>query len=412
VKLTPQHDQPWLEPGRFWPVLDSATAGLDPVFATISLQALSHNAFDMVRRSAGRNIRVASKSIRVRAILDAVLAVPGYHGVLAYTLAEALWLARSIDDVVAGYPSADRAGFAALAASEELAQRVTVMVDSTDQLDLIQAATAKSATGKAPAPIRVCLELDSSYRSRLLGHLGVYRSPVHSPAQAQALAAEIVRRPGFRLVGMMGYEAQIAGLGNAPAGKPLRAKAIQALQRASMAELTRRRGEAVRRVRELAELEFVNGGGTGSLEVTAADESVTELAAGSGLMGPHLFDTYAHFSPAPAAAFALPVVRRPAADRVTLLGGGWAASGAAGLDRLPQPVWPAGLKLTAREGAGEVQTPVTGAAARSLRIGDRVWFRHTKAGELSEHVNEFHVIDGDRITGSIATYRGEGKAFL
>jgi D-serine deaminase-like pyridoxal phosphate-dependent protein len=97
---------------------------------------------------------------------------------------------------------------------------------------------------------------------------------------------------------------------------------------------------------------------------------------------------------------------------VTLLGCGWIASGQAGASRLPQPVWPPGLKLVAREGAGEVQTPVVGAAAARLRLGDRVWLRHTKAGELSEHVNEFHLIDGGAVTGQVPTYRGEGKAFL
>jgi D-serine deaminase-like pyridoxal phosphate-dependent protein len=210
----------------------------------------------------------------------------------------------------------------------------------------------------------------------------------------------------------MGYEAQVAGLGNAPTGKPLRGMLVRRIQRSSMAELRERRALAVKAVEEVAELEFVNGGGTGSLEVTASDQSVTEIAAGSGLFGPHLFDNYQHFKPAPAAAFALPVVRRPAPDRVTLLGGGWIASGPPGPDRLPQIVWPKGLRMVAREMAGEVQTPVVGQAAHRLRIGDRVWARHTKAGELSEHANEFHVVDGDEVTSSVPTYRGEGKAFL
>ncbi|MBV1848781.1 alanine racemase [Catellatospora tritici] len=388
--------------------MDAATAHLDPVFGALNLAALSHNAHDMARRAAGVPIRVASKSVRVRAVLDAVLALPGYHGVLAYTLAEGLWLAETIDDVVVGYPSADRAAYAALAADEKLASRVTVMVDSVAHLDLIDSVVAPDRR----APIRICLELDASWKSPLLGHIGVWRSPVHHATDARELAQQVVRRPGFKLVGMMGYEAQIAGLGNKPAGQPLRGAMVRAIQRSSMAELRRRRGEAVAAVRELADLEFVNAGGTGSLEASGADASVTEVAAGSGLFGPHLFDNYAHFSPAPAAAFALPVVRRPAPDRVTLLGGGWVASGPPAPDRLPQPVWPAGLRMVAREMAGEVQTPVTGEAARRLTVGDRVWLRHTKAGELSEHVNELYVVDGERVAGSVATYRGEGKAFL
>ncbi|MCP2322465.1 D-serine deaminase-like pyridoxal phosphate-dependent protein [Hamadaea flava] len=389
-----------------WPEVDKATADLDPPFGTVHLGALRHNAQDMVRRAGPTPIRVASKSIRSRELIAGLLALPGYRGVLAYTLAEAMWLAVTLDDVVVGYPTADRAALTELALSPELAARVTLMVDSVEQLDFIDAVVPQRE------PLRVCVEIDSSYRSRLLGHVGVWRSPIRQAPEAAALAREIVRRPGFTLVGMMGYEAQIAGLGNAPRGKPLMGRILRTVQKRSMAELIERRSAAVAAVRRLAELEFVNGGGTGSLEATASDPSVTEVTAGSGLLGPHLFDNYAHFHPAPAAAFALSVVRRPAPDRVTLLGGGWIASGPPGPDRLPQLVWPAGLSYVAREAAGEVQTPVTGAAARSLRVGDRVWLRHTKAGEVCEHVDELYIVDGPAVVGAVRTYRGERKVFL
>jgi D-serine deaminase-like pyridoxal phosphate-dependent protein len=59
-----------------------------------------------------------------------------------------------------------------------------------------------------------------------------------------------------------------------------------------------------------------------------------------------------------------------------------------------------------------VQTPVRGAAADTLKIGDRVWLRHAKSGELSERVNEFVVVDGGAVVDSLPTYRGEGRAFL
>ncbi len=399
---------PWRDAGTWWPGLTAATEHLDAPYGVLSAEALAANAHDLLDRAAGLPIRVASKSVRVRGVLDAVLALPGYAGVLAYTLPEALWLAQTYDDVVVAYPSADRAALATLASSEALAERVTIMVDDVAQLDLLDTVVAPSAR----APVRVCLELDCSYVAPVLGHVGVRRSPVHEPADARLLAAEVVRRPGFGLVGMMGYEAQIAGLGNRGTG---RGTLIRALQKASAAELAERRGAAVAAVRELADLEFVNGGGTGSIESTHADASVTEVAAGSGLFGPHLFDGYTHFTPAPAAAFALSVVRRPTgpgSDVATLLGGGWIASGVAGTDRAPQVAWPAGLALLGREGAGEVQTPVRGPAARHLRIGDRVWLRHTKAGELSEHLNAFALVQDGAVVGELPTYRGEGKAFL
>ena len=413
MKLTPPTSARWRTPSEYWPALTAATESHDPPFGVISLQALAHNAFDMLRRANGMPIRVASKSVRVRAVLDAVLALPGYEGVLAYTLPEALWLATEtpqtagITDVVVGYPTADRAAIARLASDAELARRVTIMVDSVDQLDLVDAVVAPSKR----ASIRVCIELDASWRAAGVGHVGVRRSPVHSVAQAMALAQAIVDRPGFTLVGIMAYEAQIAGLANDPRNKA-RGAMVRFLQGRSAAELRKRRAAVVHAVREIAPLEFVNGGGTGSIERTSAEAAVTEVAAGSGLFGPHLFDHYRHFTPAPAAAFALSVVRKPKPELATLLGGGWIASGPPGTDRLPLVVWPEGTRMLPLEMAGEVQTPLSGAAAARLAPGDRVWLRHTKAGELSEHLNEFLVVDNGRVVETVPTYRGEGQVFL
>src|SRR5690606_28273226 len=235
--------------------------------------------------------------------------------------------------------TADRASIAALASDPEQAARITLMVDSVDQLDFIDSVVAPGAR----ADIRVCLELDASWNSRLLGHVGTWRSPVSTAADARALAARSEEDPGFRLVGVMAYEGQVAGQVDRPEGRPLYGVAIRWMQRRSIAEIAERRASAVAAVREVADLEFVNGGGTGSLESTGIEDAVTEVAAGSGLFGPHLFDHYTRFRPAPAAAFALPVVRKPTPERATILGGGWIASGPAADDRLPKPVWPQGL---------------------------------------------------------------------
>lgn len=404
----------WRTPEKFWPRIEAVTAELDPPFGVVHLPSLAFNAHDLLRRAQGTPIRVASKSIRVREVLAATLKLDGYHGVLAYTLAEANWLATDapgwagIDDVVVAYPSVDRAAIRAVAASEALSRRVTLMVDSIAQLDLIDSIIAPAQRNS----VRVAIELDCSWDAPVLGRVGVWRSPVHSPNEALNLAQIIHRRPGFSLVGMMGYEAQIAGLANAPIGNAARGVMVRELQKRSGAELLERRQKAVALVRQVAELEFVNGGGTGSLEYTHDDPSVTEIASGSGLFGPRLFDNYAHFQPAPAASFALDVVRKSVPGIATVLGGGWIASGPPAWDRAPYPVWPQGLEYIPREGAGEVQTPLKGDAAVSLSAGSRVWFRHTKAGEISEHLNEVHFIDDDGVLGSVPTYRGEGKAFL
>ncbi|PWR08324.1 alanine racemase [Micromonospora acroterricola] len=391
--------------------LDRATAHLDPPYAVVDLTAFDGNSAALAERAAGKPVRLASKSVRSRELISRALARPGWRGVMAFTLPEAIWLVRAgvSDDVLVAYPSADRAALAELAADPTLASAITLMIDGTGQLDLIDAVRAPGQR----AELRLCLDLDASWRPlRGRVHVGVRRSPVHSARAAGALAATVAGRAGFRLVGLMSYEAQIAGLGDAPPGQTLLAGAIRLAQRGSYRELLARRGAAVAAVREHADLEFVNGGGTGSVAATSADPAVTEVTAGSGLYGPTLFDAYRAWRPTPAAFFACAVVRRPTPELATVLGGGWIASGPAADSRLPRPWLPAGLKLVGTEGAGEVQTPLSGAAAATLRIGDRVWFRHAKAGELCERVNELHLVDGDGIVATVPTYRGEGQAFL
>ncbi|MFF8644636.1 amino acid deaminase/aldolase [Streptomyces sp. NPDC015345] len=389
---------------------DRATAHLDAPLAIVDLAAFDANADDLVRRAKGKPIRVASKSVRCRALLERVLAREGFAGVMSFTLAESLWLARSgFDDVLLAYPSADRAGFAELSADPKLAAAVTVMVDDPAQLRLID-----EARGGGKEEVRVCLELDTSFRP--LGgkvRIGALRSPLHSPAQVAALARAIARRPGFRLVGVMAYEGHVAGVGDAVEGHAARSRAIRLMQAAARKELAERRARTIAAVRAVApDLEFVNGGGTGSVQHTAAERAVTEIAAGSGLFVPRLFDNYTSFSGRPAALFAQPVVRRPGPGTVTVLGGGYPASGVAGPDRSPVPYLPEGLRYDPQEGAGEVQTPLHGLPADDLRIGDKVWFRHAKAGELCERFDALHLVEGDRVAGTVPTYRGEGRTFL
>ncbi|SCD91770.1 hypothetical protein GA0115246_107991 [Streptomyces sp. SolWspMP-sol7th] len=211
----------------------------------------------------------------------------------------------------------------------------------------------------------------------------------------------------------MAYEGHVAGVGDKLAGRPLRSRAVRLMQAAARRELAARRAEVVRAVRAVAPgLEFVNGGGTGSVQHTAAEDAVTEIAAGSGLYVPRLFDNYTSFTGRPAALFAMPVVRRPGVGVVTVLGGGYPASGAAGPDRLPVPYLPEGLSYDPQEGPGEVQTPLLGAVADDLLIGDRVWFRHAKAGELCERFDRLHLVRGDAVAETVPTYRGEGRTFL
>jgi D-serine deaminase-like pyridoxal phosphate-dependent protein len=390
---------------------DRATARLDPPFAIVDVGAFDANAGDLRRRASGTPIRVASKSVRCRALQQRVLTQEGFFGTLAFTLAEALWLAdHGFDDIVVAYPTADRAGLGRLASrlAERPDLKLVLMIDSVDHLDFIDGATP----GRSSA-IEVAIDVDAGWW--LLGgrvRIGVKRSPIHTAEEAAALARAVVDRPGFDLVGMMAYEAQIAGVGDRPPGRPLRGAAIRTMKSRSTRELAERRAEIVSAVRAITPLRFVNGGGTGSVESTAAEPAITEVAAGSGLFGPALFSEYRAFDPEPAAFFALPVVRKPAPGIATVLGGGYMASGAAEPSRLPEPYLPTGLKLDPQEGAGEVQTPLLGDAARHLRVGDRVYLRHAKAGEMCERFDRLHLIEGDAIVDEVPTYRGEGKTFL
>jgi D-serine deaminase-like pyridoxal phosphate-dependent protein len=401
-----------LSPERRLARYETAFAGVDAPFAFVDLDAMWSNSGDMLRRAGGKPIRIASKSLRCRALLRAALdSDDGYQGLLCFTLPEALWLAaEGYTDLVVAYPSTDRAALRELAGltADAADSAPVVMVDSVEHLELIEA-----AVGQARSPIRVCLDLDASYwlmRGRV--RIGPKRTPLHTPGQAAELARAIAARPGVKLVGMMCYEGHIAGLGDVVPGNPVKSALIHRIQEASFAELRQRRAAAVEAVSAICALEFVNAGGTGDLERVASEPAITEATAGSGFYAPTLFDNYASFSLQPAAIFAMPVSRRPRSGIVTALGGGDLASGPGRRDRMPSPYLPQGLKLDPQEGTGEVQTPLVGAAADRLQVGDRVYFRHTKAGELCERFNSLHLVAGDRIVDEVPTYRGEGRCFL
>ena len=391
--------------------------------AFVDLDAFDANAEHLLGQAGGLPVRVASKSLRCVSLVKRALAHPRvggasgsiFRGVLAFTPAEALHLAwHGIEDVLVAYPSVDHAALSSVAwrAREQGAGRIVLMVDSVEVASLVSEA-ARNARVRLP----VAVDLDACWRPVRGVVVGPRRSPVVSPEQAVALVGRLAADPALKVVGLMAYEGQVAGVGDRVPGRPLRSAAIRAMQRASMRELGRRLPAVVDAVRrELAQhgqlLELVNGGGTGSLSRASAAGVATELSAGSGLYASTLFDTYRSLALQPAAYFVLPVVRRPGRGVATVLGGGYIASGAAGRDRLPSPVLPPGLGLSGTEGAGEVQTPLRGAAADGLAVGDRVYFRHAKAGELAERFSTLLLIQGDRVVDEVPTYRGEGKTFL
>ncbi len=378
----------------------------------VDIDAFDANADDLRRRAGGTPIRVASKSLRIPALIERALATPGFAGVLGYSLREALWLVeqRISSDVVLAYPTVDRGAVRRLLTDASARTAITLMVDDVAHLDLIDTCR-KPGTHEE---VRVALDIDAGLRLQSVPgqpHVGPKRSPLYEAADVLAFARQVVARPGFRLVGVMTYEGQVAGVQDDVPGQRAKSSIVRRLKTASMTQLADRRGQIAAELASLVKLEFWNGGGSGSVEATAADRAVTEIAAGSGLLVPTLFDHYQSFTPRPAAFYGVPIVRRPSGAIATAAGGGFIASGPIGKDRAPTPWAPPGLQLTGLEGAGEVQSPLTGPGAASLRIGDWVWFRHAKSGELAEHTNVVHLVSGEAVTSSVPSYRGLGCAW-
>ena len=391
---------------------DRVLADIEPPFAFVDLEAVRANARRMLDQAGALPVRVASKSVRSLPVLRRIFALDErFQGILSFTLPEALDLAaEGFSDVFVGYPTADRAALARLAelAAERPADHPALMVDDVAHLDLIEAAGASPA-----APVRVMIDIDPSLW--LAGgrvRIGPKRSSIRTPQAARALAEEIARRPGVRLAGAMAYEGHVAGVADEVPGNPARSATIRWMQRRSLAELAERLPRVLAAVREASELEIVNCGGTGSLARSAALGVATELTAGSGFYAPGLFDNYRSLNLTPAAYFCLPVTRRPGGGVATALGGGYIASGSPGRDRLPALALPAGLEYDRDEAAGEVQTPLRGPGAKGLRVGDRVYLRHAKAGELCERFDRLHLVEGEDVVDIVPTYRGEGRTYL
>lgn len=385
----------------------AALAGRRLPAAYVDLDLLDANVDALRIRAHGNPIRVASKSVRCVSILRHVLDQPGYAGVMSFTAAEAAHLAgHGFRDVLVAYPTLEHSELRLVFDAILDGAHIVLMVDDPEQVRVL--AELADAAGVV---VPLCLDVDMSLVMPGL-HFGVRRSPVRTVPDALRVATAIRRRASLRLEGVMGYEAQIAGLPDATERRAF-SRIVRLLKKRSLSDLRRRRAAIVDALRAAGhELRFVNGGGTGSLESTAEDRSVTESTAGSGLYSPTLFDAFHHFRHEPAAGFALPVVRRPAADIVTCHGGGYIASGSAGKDKLPKPTLPEGLTLLDEEGAGEVQTPLRVPPGVHLKLGDPVFFRHAKAGELCERFESLLLIRGGKVIDEVPTYRGEGRCFL
>lgn len=387
----------------------SIFAGQAMPFAFVDLDLLHQNINDIIPRAADKKIRVASKSVRSVAILEKIFASnPIFQGIMCFTVPEALYLSqKGFDDLLIGYPCWHPDHITALCQAAKNGKTIVPMLDTVAHVEHLNTIAAGH-----DVVLPVCLDIDLSVDFPGL-HFGVWRSGVTSPESALTVFQAIQNSPHLRLDGIMGYEAQIAGVGDNASGQFLKNTVIRFLKKRSLKPIAERRAAIVDTLTQNgAELRFVNGGGTGSMETTCQESAVTEVTVGSGFYSSALFDNYRGFKHQPAAAFAIEIVRQPKPHIFTCHGGGYIASGATGNDKQPLPYLPNGAKLTPLEGAGEVQTPILYNGPEKLALGDPIFLRHSKAGELCERFNTLFLVSDGQIVDQVPTYRGDGHSFL
>ena len=359
---------------------------------------------DLLRRARGVPLRLASKSLRVRALQERALAA-GFVGTLCFTLPEALWLASNgWDDLVVAYPTVDRG------ALRELAHTVRARTDHGDGR-LPRAPGRDRGRGRRPREglhRRRRRLAARSYGDRREALAAARRRPCDKSCKRDRRAARARARRADGLRGADRRRRRRARRASRCCGS--RCRSCRRCPRASSRAGARRSSTRCARSRRCASS---TAAGPGSIERTAAEPAVTEVAAGSGLYGPTLFDTYRAFKPRPAALFALPVVRKPSSKLATALGGGYPASGAAGRDRLPRPFLPAGLKLDAARGRGRGPDAARG-QGRGRAAGRRPRVVPPRQGGRAVRALRRRAPDPRRASSSTPcpTYRGEGKTFL
>lgn len=378
--------------------------------AFVDLDLLDKNIEAILQRNRlQKNIRIATKSIRCTYILNYILSKNEvFKGLMAYDAREAATLSKQgFDDILIAYPEINAAKISTCIHEIFKRKNITFMIDKMQHLQVLEQLALENSCN-----INVCIDVDLSSKFPLL-YFGVYRSSIKTEQDILSIIQAIKKSQQIQLAGIMGYEAQIAGLGDNFPNEFLKNVIVKFLKKKSCKDISNKRAKIHQILQqENIELSFHNGGGTGSIESTEKDIGITEITVGSGFYQSHLFDNYSNFTHFPAAGFALQVTRKPQANIVTCNGGGYIASGATSLHKQPKPYLPEGLKLINDEGCGEVQTPLLINDSHQIEIGDSVFFRHAKAGELCEHFNELHLIRNRKVVDTVKTYRGEGLKYL
>lgn len=371
--------------------------------AFVDLDVLDQNIQDILKRAQGKTIRIASKSVRIPAILEYILKKNAqFKGLMCYHPNEAVFLSQQgFDNILLGYPYIHEKEISLILQEVAKGKELIFMVDALEQIQRIQ-----QIAEKMNVEALICFDVDMSSDFGNL-HFGVYRSSITSAEKLEEIVKQTSPLSHIQIKGLMGYEAQIAGVNDNIKGQGIKNAVIQFLKRKSIKEVARKRQEAIAILKKYGIYQpLVNAGGTGSIESSIAEEGVTEVTVGSGFFASHLFDHYKQFKHLPAAGFALQITRNPKENIFTCAGGGYIASGEVGIVKQPKPYLPTYIELIKNEGTGEVQTPIINKSSVFLQLGDPVFFRHSKAGELFERFDSVYFIREKKIVQVEKTLRG------
>lgn len=377
-------------------------------FAFVDLNTFDQNLEALVAQCGEKDIRIATKSIRSMVLLQRISnKIPNVCW-MCFSIDEAVMLAENgFDNLLVAYPSLQQKAVERVCEQIKKGKKIYLMTDNVWHLKNLDAIALKN---NVVLPVAVDIDVSMNFMGI---YFGVYRSSIRTTAQFKKYLDALPAYKNVTLKGVMTYEAQIAGVGDNSKGKFFYNKIITFLKQKSLPKIEKTRAELKKQITEAGvTLDFFNGGGTGSLTHTSKDKNVSEITFGSGLFTPTLFDNYKDFKGSPATGFVLEVCRHPQKNVYTALGGGYVASGSAGIDKLPKIMYPKSAKLFTNEGVGEVQTPFKTQSPIDFESEGFAVFRHAKAGELCERFSFLYGFENQEKPIKIPTYRGEGYTFL
>lgn len=362
-----------------------------------------------IAKKHGKKLRPATKSLRVPYLINRIKEIGGdtISGFMCYSCHEASFLSSmGVNNLLIAYPTLQRIELLTISQLISKGKKIYLMVDSKVHIDLISSIIKDQE-------VSVCIDIDMSYRP--LGnliHVGVQRSPIRDIKSLQELVKYIQTIKNIKIKGIMGYEAQVAGLADRNKYFSFLNPIKYFIRKQSIKYVKKFRKIIANYIAEQSiHLDFFNGGGTGSLLYTSQEKAITEITAGSGFLHSKLFDYYSDVITKSAFTYALPISRFPQKNIITCKSGGFIASGEVSQDKAPVPFLPEKLELFSTEGCGEVQTPLKVPSNIKLNFDSPIFFRPAKSGEIAEHFNEYLILKNNLITEKVKTYRGFNQVF-